>query len=94
MVYDSGRDTVVLFGGFDGLTRYGDTWEGTWSGSTAPCDVNCDGSVNGFDVQTFVEQLYGFAVKCSFCAGDVNGDGAFDGFDIGPFFDALIAGGC
>jgi hypothetical protein len=32
MVYDSARGCVVLFGGFNGTTRLGDTWE--WDGTT------------------------------------------------------------
>ncbi|MBI5290462.1 MAG: hypothetical protein HY872_01130, partial [Chloroflexi bacterium] len=32
MAYDSGRGKVVLFGGYNGTTRVGDTWE--WDGSS------------------------------------------------------------
>jgi hypothetical protein len=45
MTYDSHRQVVVLFGGFDGSTRLGDTWE--WNGSSwaeactsSPCADN------------------------------------------------------
>ncbi|MCG3128048.1 MAG: hypothetical protein CHACPFDD_02922 [Phycisphaerae bacterium] len=59
-----------------------------------PCDANCDGSVNGFDVDPFVELLTGAAAPCSPCAGDMNGDGSVNGFDIDAFTAALTAGGC
>ncbi|MCG3125220.1 MAG: hypothetical protein CHACPFDD_00036 [Phycisphaerae bacterium] len=59
-----------------------------------PCDANCDGSINGFDVDPFVGLLTGGANPCSSCAGDVNGDGSVDGFDIDGFVDALLGAGC
>ncbi|MCG3128818.1 MAG: hypothetical protein CHACPFDD_03711 [Phycisphaerae bacterium] len=52
-----------------------------------PCDVNCDGTVNGFDVEPFVDLLNFVGTKCDACAGDVNGDGFVNGFDI----DGLVA---
>lgn len=53
-----------------------------------PCDANCDGTVNGFDIGPFIESLAGFK-GCSPCAGDANADGSLNGFDIGPFIDCL-----
>ncbi|CAG0983471.1 hypothetical protein PHYC_01893 [Phycisphaerales bacterium] len=49
-----------------------------------PCDpdVNCDGAVNGFDIQATEEAVNGdFS---NFCQGsaDLNGDGSENGFDI------------
>lgn len=57
-----------------------------------PCDTNCDGSVNGFDVEPLVGRLSGGDVGCSPCAGDANGDGSVNGFDIDPFVGMLTGG--
>ncbi|MCG3126572.1 MAG: hypothetical protein CHACPFDD_01419 [Phycisphaerae bacterium] len=59
-----------------------------------PCDTNCDGSINGFDVDTFVALLAGSGTPCQPCAGDVNGDGSVNGFDIDEFVAALTGGPC
>ncbi|MCG3128576.1 MAG: hypothetical protein CHACPFDD_03465 [Phycisphaerae bacterium] len=56
------------------------------------CDVNCDGSINGFDVDPLVALLSGGGTPCSPCAGDTNGDGFTDGFDIDGFVDCLLGG--
>jgi hypothetical protein len=54
-------------------------------------DLNCDGVVNGFDIDPFVIALSdpsGYAAQfpdCDRLLADVNGDGAVDGFDIDPF---------
>ncbi|MCG3125715.1 MAG: hypothetical protein CHACPFDD_00541 [Phycisphaerae bacterium] len=52
-------------------------------------DVNCDGSINGFDIDPLVELLTGGGTPCTPCAGDVNGDGSINGFDIEPFVERL-----
>ncbi|MCG3125367.1 MAG: hypothetical protein CHACPFDD_00185 [Phycisphaerae bacterium] len=54
-----------------------------------PCDANCDGSINGFDVEDFVAALSGSGSGCSPCQGDVNGDGSVNGFDIDGFVQCL-----
>ncbi|MCG3126663.1 MAG: hypothetical protein CHACPFDD_01514 [Phycisphaerae bacterium] len=59
-----------------------------------PCDANCDGSINGFDVDPFVDLLTGGGVPCSPCAGDTNADGSVNGFDIDGLVNALTGGGC
>lgn len=59
-----------------------------------PCDVNCDGSVNGFDIDPFVGLLSGSGSPCAPCAGDVNNDGSVNGFDIDPFVAALSGDPC
>ncbi|MCG3127563.1 MAG: hypothetical protein CHACPFDD_02426 [Phycisphaerae bacterium] len=85
-------------------TTYYARWE-TCAGDSAcasasvfvqiPCDANCDGSVNGFDVDPFVEQLTGGGGSpCADCIGDMNGDGSVNGFDVDDFVAALLAGGC
>lgn len=57
-----------------------------------PCDANCDGSVNGYDVEPFIGLING-ATPCSLCAGDANGDGTVNGADIDAFVSGLL-GGC
>ncbi|MCG3128636.1 MAG: hypothetical protein CHACPFDD_03525 [Phycisphaerae bacterium] len=54
-----------------------------------PCDTNCDGSVNGFDVDDMVALLSGSGSPCSPCAGDANADGSVNGFDVDPFVACL-----
>ncbi|MCG3127752.1 MAG: hypothetical protein CHACPFDD_02624 [Phycisphaerae bacterium] len=52
-------------------------------------DANCDGSINGFDVDPFVDVLTGGSSPCSPVAVDVNGDGSANGFDVDGFVDIL-----
>ncbi len=54
-----------------------------------PCDVNCDGVVDAFDIEPFIALLTGGGKPCAPCAGDANGDGAVDAFDIEPFIRCL-----
>ncbi len=54
-----------------------------------PCDTNCDGAVDSFDIEPFIVALLGLP-GCSPCAGDANGDGALDAFDIEPFVACLF----
>ncbi len=61
---------------------------GLVSTTCEPCDTNCDGSINGQDIQPFIQILNG-AAGCSPCAGDTNADGSLNGFDITPFVDCL-----
>jgi len=60
-----------------------------------PGDMNCDGSINAFDIDGFVlalsnpteyQQQY---PNCNYMLGDINGDGAVNAFDIDPFVDLL-----
>ncbi len=55
----------------------------------APCDTNCDGSVNGQDIANFVAALSGSPDPCSPCNSDTNGDGSVNGMDISGFIDCL-----
>ncbi len=55
-----------------------------------PCDMNCDGAVNAFDIEPFLDLLFGGGEPCSPCAGDANGDGNIDPFDIEPFLECLF----
>ncbi|MCG3125355.1 MAG: hypothetical protein CHACPFDD_00173 [Phycisphaerae bacterium] len=60
-------------------------------------DMNCDGSVNGFDVDGFVLALSDpveYDVQypdCDISHGDVDGDGSINGFDVDGFV-ALLGG--
>lgn len=54
------------------------------------CDVNCDGSTNGGDIQPFLEMLTGGIRDCSPCAGDVDGNGSVNGQDIASFVACLV----
>ncbi|MBU0639674.1 MAG: hypothetical protein KKB50_12480 [Planctomycetes bacterium] len=61
-------------------------------------DLNCDGTVNGFDIDAFVAALKGPAYydpvypDCDLVLADINADGAVNGFDIDPFIALLIGG--
>ncbi|MCG3127755.1 MAG: hypothetical protein CHACPFDD_02627 [Phycisphaerae bacterium] len=63
-----------------------------------PGDMNCDGSVNGFDVDGFVLALSdaaGYATAypdCDITLADCNADGSVNGFDVDPFV-GLLGGG-
>ncbi len=55
-----------------------------------PCDANCDGVVDAFDIEPFIG-IFGSPIPpCSPCAGDTNGDGVVDAFDIEPFINCLV----
>ncbi|CAG1007174.1 hypothetical protein PHYC_03399 [Phycisphaerales bacterium] len=52
--------------------------------SAPPCDpdVNCDGAINGFDIQATEEAVNGDLSNFCQSSADLNGDGAENGFDI------------
>jgi len=59
-------------------------------------DANCDGNVDGFDIQPFVQAMTDPGAweaahpDCDLlCVCALNGSGAVDGFDIQPFVDLL-----
>lgn len=58
-------------------------------GRCDPCDVDCNGTVNPFDIQPFVNLLSGAGSPCSPCAADVDGNGTVNPFDITPFLNCL-----
>ncbi len=91
---DAGPDDGMSAGAYEIVGGFWGAAQAVACGNIAPCDVNCDGSLNGFDIQPFVLLLNNLAVPCSPCVGDVNGDGSVNGQDIQPFRDALLAGGC
>jgi hypothetical protein len=61
-----------------------------------PADTDCNGSVNGQDIDGFIDCLTNGPPTdpCSPCVCDSNGDGSINGQDIQGFIDALSAGGC
>jgi hypothetical protein len=54
-----------------------------------PCDTNCDGVIDAFDIEPFINVLLG-GMGCASCTGDVNGDSVIDAFDIEPFINCLV----
>ncbi|MGD8452607.1 MAG: C25 family cysteine peptidase [Phycisphaerae bacterium] len=58
-------------------------------------DMNCDGTVDNFDISPFVLALTnptGYAAAypdCDILNGDINGDGELNNFDISPFVNLL-----
>ena len=62
----------------------------TCGGQCEPCDMNCDGDINAFDIEPFLDLLFGGGTPCAPCTGDVNGDGNVDAFDIEPFLNCLF----
>jgi hypothetical protein len=61
-----------------------------------PGDLNCDGVVNGYDIDPFVlalTDLMGYATAypdCDYMQADINGDGTVNGYDIDPFVELLL----
>jgi hypothetical protein len=70
-----------------------------WCPTGTPCDINCDGALNAFDIDPFVMALVdpaGYAAAypaCDRMRADINGDGRVDAFDIDPFVECIILGG-
>lgn len=54
-----------------------------------PCDTNCDGSINPFDINEFVILVSSEGNGCSPCAGDVNMDGTTNVFDASLFVTCI-----
>lgn len=63
-------------------------------------DLNCDGAVNNFDLDLFVEALLdpiGFTAAHPDCPADnadLNSDGYVNNIDIEDFVNCVLAGGC
>ncbi|MGD8454557.1 MAG: DUF2817 domain-containing protein [Phycisphaerae bacterium] len=63
-----------------------------------PGDLNCDGTVDNFDIAAFILALTnpdGYATAypgCDRMLADINGDGSVDNFDISPFVSLLTDG--
>ena len=74
-------DGMIFSIGVDGLLAFD---------SCNPCDMNCDGRVNAFDIEAFIGLLFAGEQPCDSCTGDVNADGVIDAFDIEPFLECLF----
>lgn len=86
-----------------GLAEVIDIWETQYDSQPnilrwlEPGDLNCDGELNAFDIDSFLLALtnppaYAAAhPTCNRDNADINGDGAVDSFDIDPFV-ALLTG--
>lgn len=64
-------------------------------------DMNCDRSVDAFDIDAFTIALVRpaeYEAMYPHCnrhlVGDINGDGLFDAFDIDPFAACVVTGSC
>lgn len=55
-----------------------------------PCDTDCNGTINPFDINGFLSVLSGGA-GCSACAGDADVNGSVNPFDINAFLQCLGA---
>ena len=56
-----------------------------------PCDANCDGSIDAFDIEPFLDLLFDpNSQPFTACTGDVNGDVEISAFDIEPFLVCLF----
>ncbi|MCH8807590.1 MAG: FG-GAP repeat protein [Planctomycetes bacterium] len=70
------------------------------AGAAPRGDMNCDGRLDGADIDPFFLALGDPAAyllqfpKCDPLNGDMNGDGRLDGGDIDPFFACLGGGQC
>ncbi len=64
------------------------TIEFTPPGACLPCDADCNGTVNGQDIDDFIAVLNGGA-GCSPCAADADGNGSANGQDIDEFIACL-----
>ncbi len=75
-----------------------DTYVAKFSNGGSSGDTNCDGTVDGLDVQSFILAMTdpdSYAVTYSGCAAagaDINRDGTVDGGDVQGFVEMLIGG--
>jgi hypothetical protein len=63
---------------------------GCLGGGCEPCDTNCDGVIDAFDIEPFIDILVNGGPGCSPCAADADGNGVVDAFDIEPFISCLV----
>lgn len=93
-----GKMTFLLYADRAGDETFHDYFAVTLSTISLPLvpgDMNCDGSVNGFDIDGFTLALsdpnaYGAAFPaCDVMNADANGDGTVNGQDINEFINLL-----
>lgn len=76
-------DAGVMSGG--SFTLSGGFWVGGGSAPPNPCDfadANCDGALNGFDVEAMEQAVNGDFSNFCLPSADLNADGAENGFDV------------
>lgn len=89
----SGRTSFRLVGLLDEIRLTDRILDpGEFLNATPACsrgDMNCDGRIDGTDVQTFVETLWGGAA-CTPNGGDLDGDGIVSPADVPGFVACLL----
>jgi hypothetical protein len=96
---DSAGYLHVAYYAGDGYSQDGEI---RYARSTAPVvqilgDLNCDGAVDGYDIDPFVLALTSPAAyaeafpACDYMLADINGDGTVNGYDIDPFVGLLTS---
>lgn len=100
----SGGETDFRIGDrADGSTDRGEAyWDDLEITQGARGDLNCDGSINGLDIDPFVLALtstppgyaeyYAEQPDCDVFSADCNEDGSINGLDIDPFVALLVGG--
>ncbi len=76
------------FGGPPNLANFFCKLEEISGSACNPCDTDCNGTVNGQDIDDFINILNGGA-GCSPCAADADGNGSTNGQDIDDFIACL-----
>ena len=97
--YQTGNNVLTSPAIGSGQTLYVAGWDGyLYAFGPSLGDLNCDGSVNAFDIDPFVLALTdaaGYAAawpNCNIMNADCNGDGEVNAFDIDPFVELLTGG--
>ena len=89
-VYTSAQASTDVLGSVDSITF-------EIAGAALLGDMNCDGGLNGFDIDPFLKALTEPAVyeamfpECDIMAADANGDGLLNAFDVDPFVQLLTS---
>lgn len=86
---DAGPNTPMTGGNFELVGGFWVVATAAPCGGFSPCDTNCNGTINQFDIDPFI-LIVNTHVGCSPCAGDTNSDGSVNSFDIFGFLDCLI----
>ncbi|CAG1010327.1 hypothetical protein PHYC_03831 [Phycisphaerales bacterium] len=81
-IWHEGAFTYVVGHGFNNATARSEAL--MWVSGTPTCDpdTNCDGAVNGFDIEATEQAINGDYTNFCQASADLNGDGAENGFDI------------
>ena len=95
MVYAPDRGIMILHGGDDAFEFLADTW-GFETEPPSTGDLNCDCTVDAFDIEPFIVALFDprryetVYATCDINLADINADGTVNAFDIEPFIDLLF----